>query len=105
MTHTESRKPTLTEQREAVEELIAEAVKDDMDGETIARAKQACLTLAWIERSTELIKMLNGLKNENPELFEMLNKISSTFPGVKIDAIRGRAVPDATETDYDPDES
>lgn len=99
------RKPTLAEQREAVENLINIAIADGVVGEDLVYAKQACLTLAWIERSSELIKMISELRRESPELFDVLSNISSAFPGVKIAAIRGRPVQKAEDLEYDSDDS
>jgi len=98
----EKRKPTLTEQREAVELLINIAIADGVVGDPVETAKQACLTLAWFERSSELIKMLRDLKGERPELFNALNDIANAFPGVRISDIRPTRQP---EREYDPDDS
>lgn len=68
---------TISQQRQAVEGLLAFA---KVGSETELAARQAALTLAWIERRSELVKEVERLDREAPELLSVLKE----FPGAKI---------------------
>lgn len=50
--------------------------------------EQAIKTLEWIERREELIKMLEQLRKDNPELYNMFVYLTRAFPGASISDIR-----------------
>ena len=75
-------KHSLAQQRQAIEHLIA---LHGHEANTVATAaKQGALTLAWLERRSELVKALDRLERERPELVELLN----AFPGSEIVDVR-----------------
>ena len=79
-------KRSLSFQRQCVEHLIA--LHRDEDDSIIDGAKQAALTIGWIERREELIKMLEQLRKDNPELYNMFVYLTRAFPGASIADIR-----------------
>ena len=79
-------KRSLSFQRQCVEHLIA--LHRDEDDSIIDGAKQAALTIGWIERREELIKMLEQLRKDNPELYNMFVYLTRAFPGASISDIR-----------------
>lgn len=79
-------KRSLSFQRQCVEHLIA--LHRDEDDSIIDGAKQAALTIGWIERREELIKMLEQLRKDNPELYNMFVYVTRAFPGASIADIR-----------------
>ncbi|MGL5736679.1 MAG: hypothetical protein ACRCYS_17585 [Beijerinckiaceae bacterium] len=79
---------SLSMQRQCVEHLIA-LCDNSADATVIEGAKQAALTIGWIERRGELLRMLETLRQERPELYVAMNDIATTFPGVKISDVRG----------------
>lgn len=72
--------------RQAVEHLIA--LHSDADDTIIDGAKQAALTIGWIERREDLIKMIEKLRVDNPGLYDTFVYLSRTFPGMSIADIR-----------------
>ncbi len=80
-------KRSLAYQRMAVEDLIAR-VGDDPDCTVIEAAKQAALTIAWIERREELIKMIEKLRKDNPDLYDLFVEFTTRFPGASLADIR-----------------
>jgi hypothetical protein len=70
-------------QRGAVEHMIAAA---ESAGITTALepARQAVLTLAWLERRRELMKALDRLERERPDLVDLFRE----FPGAQIADVR-----------------
>jgi len=77
-------KPTLTEQREAVEALINLGIDNDIRPGVIEAAKQAVLTLAWLERKENLVRELARIEREAPELAAALVE----WPGLQIAGVR-----------------
>jgi hypothetical protein len=73
-------RPTITEQRQAVEELLD--FTEPGDGRIAV--EQAILTLAWLERRAELVKEIERLDREVPALAVLLK----AFPDAKIEAVR-----------------
>ena len=76
-------KPSLTEQREAVEALINEA----LGGEpvpSVEAAKHAVLTLAWLERKENLVREIVRLEREAPDVARALVE----WPGLQIAGVR-----------------
>lgn len=53
-----------------------------------ACVEQAIKTLEWIARREELIKMLEQLRKDNPELYNMFVYLTRAFPGASIADIR-----------------
>lgn len=53
-----------------------------------ACVEQAIKTLEWIERREELIKMLEHLRKDNPELYNVFVYLTRAFPGASIADIR-----------------
>lgn len=78
--------PTLTEQREAVEALIFLATQDNAQphGTMVAAARQAVLTLAWLERKENLVRELVRLEREAPDVARALVE----WPGLQIAGVR-----------------
>lgn len=76
--------PSLTAQREAVETLICLAEDNDVRAGTVDDAKQAALTLAWLERKEALVRELVRIEREAPELARALVE----WPGLKIAGVR-----------------
>jgi len=79
-------KSSLTQQREAVEALINLAIDNDNDARpnTIEDAKQAVLTLAWLERKESLVRELARIEREAPEIARALVE----WPGLQIAGVR-----------------
>ncbi len=79
-------KYSLAMQRGAVEHMIAAA---ESAGVTTAKeaARQAVLTLAWLERRQELVRALDRLERERPDLIELFE----AFPGSEIADVRAKA--------------
>jgi hypothetical protein len=44
----------------------------------------ALATIIWLEKSSEVIKLLANLKKQRPELFGVMHDIANEFPGVQI---------------------
>lgn len=60
-------KPSITEQREAVEALINCALEDEQPvPSTIEKAKQAVLTLGMLERNPDLARVIAVVMREFP---------------------------------------
>lgn len=77
-------KPTLSEQREAVEALICFAKDADIRPEIIDRARFGVLSLAWFERRQEIVKEVARLEQQAPELAAVLRE----FPGAQITGVK-----------------
>jgi hypothetical protein len=76
---------SLAQQRQAIEHLLVLQKRNNAWTDTIQEAaKQGALTLAWLERRSELMKALDRLERERPELVELLN----AFPGSEIVDVR-----------------
>lgn len=80
---------TITQQREAVECLINAALERapiplSAGSPIFEAAKKAVLTLAWIERRADLVKEVERLEREAPQLATLLRE----FPGAKISEVR-----------------
>lgn len=78
MTRTPS-KPSLSMQRLAVEHMIA-LVEHDVGDTIVDAAKQAALTIGYLERHAELTDMLKRLHSQSPDVFRALSAISKAFP-------------------------
>lgn len=81
-----SEKRSLAFQRQSVEHLIALYGREDdtiLDG-----AKQAALTLGWLERQGELLKMWDHLRRQRPDLYETMQGILLAFPGATLEDVR-----------------
>lgn len=74
---------SLTFQRSCIEHLVALHSKD-VENTIIEGAKQAALTIGWIERQAEILRMLDTLRKERPDLFAIMSECASYFPGTKI---------------------
>ena len=83
-----SEKRSLAVQRQSIETLIEYC--RDVDTLAVEAAKQACLTIGWLERRSELIRMLDKLERERPDLAAALNTIARVFPGIEISDVRKR---------------
>lgn len=82
-------KRSLSFQRQSIEHLIALCHEE---GDTIIEgAMQAALTIGWIERHGEVVKMHETLRRERPELYAIMKSIVEAFPGAKIDGIKEAA--------------
>lgn len=78
-------KPSLIEQRQAVESLINCALLDEMPAPMdVENAKQAVLTLLWLERRAELVKDVERLDREAPSIAHVLRE----FPCASIEEVR-----------------
>lgn len=79
-------KPSLADQREAVEALIFLATQDNAQphGAMVAVARQAVLTLAWLERKENLIRELDRIERDAPEISAALKQ----WPGLQITGVR-----------------
>lgn len=79
-------KRSLTYQRGCVEHLLAyvESQASDMSATVREGCRQAVLSLAWMERRQELLKSLDRLERERPELAD----IFKAFPGSEIVGVR-----------------
>jgi len=64
--------PSLSNQRRCVEHLIALHRRSVDDDTILDGAKQAALTLAWLERRAELVKAIDALDKAAPELAALL---------------------------------
>ena len=74
-------KPTLSEQRTAVEELLYHAKgRIESGGATEAAVRAAILTLAWIERRAELGREVDRLDKAAPEILAVLKE----FPEARL---------------------
>ena len=69
-------------QRQAVEHLIA--LHDDDASTVVQAARDACLTIGWIEKRQELIRAIDDLDKRSPALAEIL----LAFPGSSIADVR-----------------
>lgn len=72
--------------RQCIEHLIA--LHSDEDDTILDGAKQAALTIGWIERREDLIKMIEALRTDDPHLYDMFVHITGAFPGAKLSAVR-----------------
>lgn len=82
-------KRSLSFQRQSIDHLIALCPNESdtiIDG-----ARQAALTIGWLERQGELLRMLDELRRQRPELFLVMNSIASEFPGARIEKIKEAA--------------
>lgn len=77
-----SDKRSLSAQRQAVEHIIA--LCPDAGETIIEAAKQACLSIAWIERRADLVREMARLDKAEPALAVLLSQI----PDLKISDIR-----------------
>jgi hypothetical protein len=75
-------KYSIAQQRQAVEHLLALFMQ--ADSTITGAARQAVLTLAWLERRAELIKALDRLERERPDLVDLFKE----FPGAEIADVR-----------------
>lgn len=82
-----SDKPSLSMQRMAVEHLIALAGGDASDT-IVSAAKSAALTIGWLERQADLLKMFDRLRRDSPELFAQMKTLAGVFPEASIADIR-----------------
>ena len=69
---------SLSFQRQSIEHLIPACEKTDP--QLVPALKAAALTIGWIERRAELIREIDRLEREAPELAEILR----TLPGTRI---------------------
>jgi hypothetical protein len=76
-------KYSIAQQRQAIEHLIA-LQKDDTPMSVASMAKQGALTLAWLERRQELMRALDRLERERPDLVDLFRE----FPGTEIADVR-----------------
>ncbi|MFM7010622.1 MAG: hypothetical protein ACKO0Z_15055 [Betaproteobacteria bacterium] len=74
---------SLSFQRSCIEHLIALHSKD-VENTIIDGAKQAALTIGWIERQAEVLRMLDTLRKERPEIFGIMCEVARVFPGSQI---------------------
>ena len=74
-------KYSITQQRQALEHLIA--LNTYNETVTLA-ATQGVLTLAWLERRAELMKALDRLERQRPDLVDLFRE----FPGAEIADVR-----------------
>lgn len=81
-----SERRSLAFMRQCVEHLIA--LHSDEDDTILDGAKQAALTIGWIERREDLIKMLETLRTDDPQLYDLFVHLTSSFPGVQLSAVR-----------------
>lgn len=79
-------KRSLSFQRQSLEHLIA--LCPDAGDTILEGAKQAALTIGWIERHDEILRILDKLRRERPELFRTMVDLAATFPGAAISDIR-----------------
>lgn len=81
---------SLSFQRQCVEHAVS-SLDDGSDHTIIDGLKQAALTIGWLERHGELLKMWDAMRRDNPELFIVMQQIATVFPGVRISEIRQAA--------------
>ena len=74
----------LSAQAASLRHLLQSAESDEIR----ACVEQAIKTLEWIARREELIKMLEQLRKDNPELYNMFVYLTRAFPGASIADIR-----------------
>ena len=79
-------KQSLAMQRQCVEHVVAlaESQAGVVSASVREGCRQAALTLAWLERRQELMRALDRLERERPELVELLN----AFRGSEIVDVR-----------------
>lgn len=79
-------KLSLAMQRQCVEHLLAlaESQASGMSATVKEGCRQAALSLAWLERRQELMKSLDRLERERPDLVDLFN----AFPGAQIADVR-----------------
>lgn len=75
-------KYSIARQRQAIEHLIALAGNEVIDLHEPAR--QGALVLAWLERRQELMRALDRLERERPDLIDLFRE----FPGAQIADVR-----------------
>jgi hypothetical protein len=80
-------KPSLALRRQSIEHLIAESGRDDADTIIIA-AKEAALTLGFLERHQELSAMMARLEQQAPDVFGALSALAKSFPEARISGLR-----------------
>jgi hypothetical protein len=76
-------KYSIAQQRQAVEHLIA-LTHEDVSTSVVQAAQQGALTLAWLERRAELMRALDRLERERPDLVDLFRE----FPGAEIADVR-----------------
>jgi len=76
-------KYSIAQQRQAVEHLIA-LHHNDEPTTVISAAKQLVLTAAWLESRAELLRALDRLERERPDLVDLFRE----FPGAEIADVR-----------------
>jgi hypothetical protein len=78
-------KYSIAQQRQAIEHLAYLNDSADCKNESIvAAAQQGALTLAWLERHQELMRALDRLQRERPDLADLFRE----FPGAQIADVR-----------------
>lgn len=79
---------SIAQARQALEHLIALSESDHMkhcyDPWRTEKAKHGCLVLAWLERRQELMKAIDRLERERPDIAD----IFKAFPGAEIVGVR-----------------
>ena len=76
-------KYSIAQQRQAVEHLIALHGNEEPTT-VISAAKQLVITAAWLERRAELMRALDRLERERPDLVDLFRE----FPGSQITDVR-----------------
>jgi hypothetical protein len=81
-----SNRPSLSIARQSIEHLIAlhEIYSDGSMRTICANAKHGCVVLAWLERREELMRALDNLERQRPDLVDLL----TAFPGSQIVDVR-----------------
>lgn len=79
--------PSIPLARQSIEHLIAlHEIHSDGSMQTIcANAKHGCVVLAWLERRQELMRALENLERQRPDLVDLFRE----FPGAQILDVRG----------------
>ena len=77
---------SLSYQRQCIEHLLA--LHGNGDDTIVDGAKQAALTIGWLERQAELLRMWDALRKQRPDLFAIMSEIANTFPGARIEDVR-----------------
>ena len=75
---------SIAQSRQALEHALSAYEQGDPSGTVVAAARAGILTLGWLERHQDLMREINRLNIERPELAELLK----TFPGAKITDVR-----------------
>jgi hypothetical protein len=74
-------KYSITQARQAIEH-VTQAYADE--GTIVEAAREGVRILAWLERRQELMRALDRLERERPDLVDLLN----AFPGAQIADVR-----------------